>query len=123
MVGCEIGRSQSAGRLLCVSAPDLAPVVEREHHRMGPPVHVEADHILHSHDKGWIVRAFRGAGSVRLDFVGLPDSLHRVQRNACRLGCGGPFSMGKLTRWFGAGKSQHLCGSGGGRLQVAVLSL
>ena len=55
---------------------DLTLLVEREHHRVGRWIHVEADDILDLGGEGGVARALERAQPMRLEAVSVPDPLH-----------------------------------------------
>src|SRR5215467_10491169 len=73
----------------------------------GPRAGSEPNNISELVGKAGIARALEGAQPVRLQFVRLPDALHRTQRDADRFGhCpAGPVSG--FVRRLGAGHRDH----------------
>jgi hypothetical protein len=55
-----------------------------------------------------VARAFERADTMRLEFMGLPDTLDRSQRKPRSLGHGATRPMGRRARWLGAGHRHYL---------------
>ncbi len=95
---------------------DLGFVIDRQDESVGRRRHVEADDVFELGDRVGIIRAFEGAQTMRLQFVGLPDPLRRAQRHTHHLGHGATSPMGDLARRFAAGqRDQSLNIIGGDR--------
>src|SRR6516162_6984419 len=94
--------------LSAVQCLDLAFFIEREHHGMGWGIDIEADDVGQLGGKARIARVFEGTDAVWLQLVGLPNALHRAQRNGCRLGhrTAGPMGTRAATRWAGSGSAE-----------------
>ena len=113
--GCAVSdiivghRSALAGlerqtRLGAIQRLDLGFLVDREHQRVGGRRHVEADDVFELGDEVGIVRAFEGSEAVGLQLMGLPNPLHRAQRNTHDLGHGAAGPVGDLAWRFAAGQ-------------------
>jgi hypothetical protein len=63
---------------------DLAILAERQHHGMDRRIDIEPDDVGKAWLQAGIARALEGAQAVRLQFVRLPDALHRAQRESER---------------------------------------
>ena len=64
---------------------DLAFLVDRQHHRVGRRVEVEADDVAEFVGEARIVRQLELPHPVRLQAVAAPDALHRTDADAARL--------------------------------------
>jgi hypothetical protein len=94
-------------RLGAIKRLDLRLLIDREHHRTGRWMHVEADDILHLLGQCRVGGAFEGAEAMRLQAVGAPDALHPMQRQADHFGHRATGPMGHLAGRFAAGQRQH----------------
>ena len=87
---------------------DLALLVDRQHHRMGRRIDIEADDIRELLGKGRVVRQLEAAPAVRAEAVDLPDRLHRRWGNAGRLGHRAQRPVGRLVRRRGERQANDL---------------
>ena len=94
-------------RLRAVERLDLALLVDRQHHRVGRRIEVEADDIGHLLGKPWIARALEAAYPVWLELVGIPDPLHRAQRDAGNLGHRPTRPVRDTNRRIATGQRHH----------------
>lgn len=69
-----------------VEGLDLALLVDRQHHRMGRWIDVEADDVADLVGEAGIVRELELPHPVRLQAMGAPDALHRADADAAGLG-------------------------------------
>ena len=72
-------------RLGTVERLDLAFLVDRENHRMGGRIDVEADDIRELLDEFRVRRQLERADAVRRELVGFKDTLYRTQAHSRRL--------------------------------------
>ena len=109
---------------------DLRLFVDRQHHRMGGRMHVEADDVLYPRSgrgqallgEGRIVGALEGAQSVGLQFMGFPDPLDGPERQPCRLGHGPAGPVGDLARRLRASGRHDLGDDRQGHRRLAGLA-
>ena len=94
-------------RLGAVERLDLRLLVNREHQRVGGRRHVEADDVFELGDKVRIVRAFEGSETMGLQLMGLPNPLHRAQRDTHDLGHGAAGPVGDFARRLAAGQGDQ----------------
>src|SRR5829696_5636888 len=99
---------QRQAGLGAVEGLDLALLVDREHHRMGGRIDIEADDVAQLRHELGIVGELEAAYAVRLKAVSLPDALHRGQADADRLGHGGGGPVRRLVRRLGCGQGHRL---------------
>jgi len=85
----------------------LALLVDGQHDGVGRRVDIEADHVDQLGLEGRIAGALEGADAMRLKLVGLPDALHRAQREARGLRHGAPGPVRRLMRRRAAGQCDH----------------
>jgi hypothetical protein len=107
--GLTMPRPDRPSRLGAVERLDLALFVEREHHSVGrridprvrpvtgPRAGSEPNDIGELGGKAGITQALEGTQTMR-QVVGLPDALHRTQRDTDRLGHRPAGSVGRLVR-------------------------
>src|SRR5262244_3321098 len=93
--------------LRAVECLDLTLLIEREHDGVGRGIDIKADDVGELGGKTRIARMFDGADPMRLQLIGLPDALHRAQRNAGCLGHRTAGPMSGLMRRRGAGQRHH----------------
>lgn len=77
---------------------DLRLLVDRQHHRMGRRIDIQADDIRQLLGEGRVVRQLEVAPAVRAETVRLPDRLHRRRRNAGGFGHRAQRPVGRLVR-------------------------
>src|SRR6516162_1487980 len=70
-------------------------------------IHVKPNNISELVGKAGVARALEGAQPVRLQFVRLPDALHRTQRDADGFGHRPAGPVGGFVRRLGAGHRHH----------------
>jgi hypothetical protein len=85
-----------------VEGLDLALLVHRQHHGMGRRIDIETDDLAELVGEGLIVGQLELAHTMRLQPVGAPDTLHRADAVAGRLGHGRRRPMRRLPGWIGA---------------------
>jgi hypothetical protein len=78
----EAVRLDRQSGLSAVERLDLALFINRQDHRMGRRIDIKPDNVGQLGGKAAIARALEGAQPVRLQFVRLPDALHRTHRDA-----------------------------------------
>jgi len=87
---------------------DLGLVIERQHGRVAPRVHVQAPDNIDVRREGRVMGALEAAQSVRLQAVRISDVADRAQRDPRRIGQGTASPMGDLSGRLRAGRGQHL---------------
>ena len=105
--GSALARLERQTRLGTVKRLDLALLVDRQNHRVGGGMHIEADDVLDLLGEGGILGALEGAPAVGLQLVGPPDALDGSERQVHGLSHGPAGPMGGLARRVGARQSQH----------------
>ena len=88
-------RQAGLGAVECL---DLRLLVDRQHHRMGRWIDIQADDIGELLGEGRVVRELEVPPAVRAEAVGFPDRLHRRRGDAGRLGHRAQRPVGCLVR-------------------------
>ena len=101
---------------------DMGLLVDRQNEGMGGRCHVEADDVFELSDEVGIVRALERSETMRLQFVSLPNPLHRAQRHTHHLGHGAAGPVGDLTRRLAAGQRDQSLNIGVRHGRLAGLS-
>ncbi len=93
--GPALARLQRQARLGPIESLNLALLVDGDDHGVSWRVHIETDDVLDLLGEFRIVGALEGAKPMRLQAIGLPQTLDGAQRDADRLGHG---AAGRQTR-------------------------
>lgn len=109
-------------RLGAVERLDLRLLVNREHQRVGWRRHIKADDVFELGDKVRIVRAFEGSETMGLQLMGLPNPLHRAQRDTHDLGHGAAGPVRGFTGRLAAGQRDQPLNIGVRHRRLARLS-
>src|SRR3984893_14094317 len=105
--GSALARLQRQARLGPIESLNLALLVDGDDHGVSWRVHVETDDVLDLLGEFRIVGALEGAKPMRLQAIGLPQTLDGAQRDADRLGHGAAGPMRGFARRLGTGRRQH----------------
>jgi hypothetical protein len=101
---------------------NLRLFVDREHDRVLGRIDVQPDDVRALGGKVGIARALEGADAVRLQVVGLPDTLHRTQGDAHVSGHRPAGPVGGFAGRLGAGQGHHLAHRGIAQRRLARLA-
>ena len=104
---CAASPLQGQPRLGPVERLNLRLLIDAEHHRVRPRIDIEADDIPELRREGGIGRELEVSPTVGGEAMGLPDLLHRRDREPDHLGHGAGGPMGCLVRRRREGQAHH----------------